>query len=65
MEQIITGRSEEYKVLDRAINQAKADIERMLAEYRPPLGGEHYLTATEVRMNFRISDRALQTYRDN
>jgi len=65
MESIITGRSEEYKVFDNSVKQAIADVERMLAEHRPPVGGEHYLTTEEVCINFRISTRALQKYRDN
>ena len=36
-----------------------------LARYRPPLGGERYLTDGEVAEVLRVSRRTLQEYRNN
>lgn len=41
-----------------------AKMEQMKREYRPVLGGEHFLTDKEVAERLKISRRTLQEYRN-
>lgn len=65
MDEIITRSTEEYKVLDDAMNKAKIEAQRLLSLHRPTIESERYLTTEEVCLKFHISRRALQKYRDN
>lgn len=56
--------SEDYKELKRLAVQTIAALDKLLDEHRPSIFNEVYLTGEEVREMFRISQRSLQTYRD-
>ena len=64
MEDFITRSSEEYKELHKAVSQALKSVNRLIEEHRPSIFNEVYLTGEEVREMFHISQRSLQTYRD-
>lgn len=64
MEDCITRMSEDYKELKRLAVQTIAALDKLLDEHRPSIFNEVYLTGEEVREMFRISQRSLQTYRD-
>lgn len=64
MEDFITRSSEEYKELRKTAFQALKAVNRLIDEHRPSIFNEVYLTGEEVREMFRISQRSLQTYRD-
>ena len=59
---IILRTSPEFTALCKTLLQA---IERLLAELRPSIRSETYLTSEEVRMIFDLCPRSLQNYRDN
>lgn len=62
--ELITRDSEQVvsflKTLDRMLER----IERTLADCRPVLNGEHYLTDKELSERLKISRRTLQDYRN-
>ena len=58
---IILRTSPEFTALRKNLLQA---IE-LLAELRPSIRSETYLTSEEVRMIFDLCPRSLQNYRDN
>lgn len=64
MKDCITRMSEDYKELKRLAVQTIAALDKLLDEHRPSIFNEVYLTGEEVREMFRISQRSLQTYRD-
>jgi len=49
-----------FKALDRMLEGIQT-----LANHRPPLGGEHYLSDKEVSTRLKVSRRTLQDWRTN
>lgn len=61
---LITKESEWITYFADNIEKIVAKIEWMKKEYRPTLGGEHFLTDKEVAERLKISRRTLQEYRN-
>ncbi|MCM1295911.1 MAG: helix-turn-helix domain-containing protein [Muribaculaceae bacterium] len=60
----ITRDTVEYKELVEAMRFAMQTIEKLIAEIKPTLFGECYLTTEQVMTYLHISRRTLQNYRD-
>lgn len=60
---LITKDSNTTQVLFSSLDQVLENVEYMITNYRPVLGGEHYLTGEEVCQKLCISKRTLQDYR--
>ena len=60
----LTMESEEVKSIFTAIDQARKTLQLAVANYRPLIGPERYLTGEEVCDLLHISPRTLQTLRD-
>lgn len=61
---IITCDTPEYKALVETMRRAAQTADKLIAEAKPSLLGERYLTTEQVMTHFHISRRALQNYRD-
>lgn len=61
---IITCDTPEYKALVEAMRCAVQTADRLIADVKPSLLGERYLTTEQMMTRFHISRRALQNYRD-
>lgn len=64
MNDCITHFSEDYKKAYNLAEEALASIDELIAEHRPSICREVYLTGDEVMTMFNISPRTLQNYRD-
>ena len=64
MEEWITRKSPEYRELQEKALAALDRIEAMIETLPSHLNAESYLTSEEVRNLFGLSQRSLQTYRD-
>ena len=64
MEEWITRKSPEYRELQEKALAALDRIEAMIETLPGHLNAESYLTSEEVRNLFGLSQRSLQTYRD-
>ena len=62
---IILRTSPEFTALRKNLLQAIERLDGLLAELRPSIRSETYLTSEEVRMIFDLCPRSLQNYRDN
>lgn len=62
---IILRTSPEFTALCKNLLQAIERLDGLLAELRPSIRSETYLTSEEVRMIFDLCPRSLQNYRDN
>lgn len=60
----LTTESEDIKSIFSAIDQARKTLQLAVANYRPLIGPERYLTGEEVCEYLHISPRTLQTLRD-
>lgn len=60
----LTMESEDVKSIFSAIDQARKTLQLAVANYRPLIGSERYLTGEEVCGLLHISPRTLQTLRD-
>lgn len=60
----LSRESEEVKNIFIAIDQAQKALQLAVANYRPLIGPERYLTGGEVCDLLHISPRTLQTLRD-
>ena len=61
---IILRTSPEFTALRKNLLQAIERLDGLLAELRPSIRSETYLTSEEVRMIFDLCPRSLQNYRD-
>ena len=61
---LITKDSNTAQVLFSSLDRVLGNVEYMITDCRPVLGGEHYLTGEEVYQKLCISKRILQDYRD-
>lgn len=64
MEEWITRESPEYREIQEKALAALDQIEAMIETLPSHLNAETYLTSEEVRNLFGLSQRSLQTYRD-
>ena len=60
---LITKDSNTTQVLFSSLDRVLENVEYMITNYRPVLGGERYLTGDEVCEMLHISKRTLQDYR--
>ena len=59
---LITKDSNITQVLFSSLDRMLENVEYMVTNYHPVLGGEHYLTGEEVCQKLCISKRTLQDY---
>lgn len=62
---LITKDSNTTSVLFSSLDNILDGVEQIVANYRPMLGGERYLTGDEVCEKLHVSKRTLQDYRDS
>lgn len=60
---LITKDSNTTQVLFSSFDRVLENVEYIITNYRPVLGGERYLTGDEVCEMLHISKRTLQDYR--
>ena len=48
-----------------SLRKGVQEVSRLAENYRPPLGGERYMTDKEVAERLKVSRRTLQEYRNN
>lgn len=65
MDKYVGFESEEFKELERQIEQALNDTGSVRNKYRPSLADKRYLSGEEVMEYLHISPRTLQNLRDN
>lgn len=63
--EVITKEDERINSFFHSIEHLVRTFETVLDNYRPPLGGEYYLTDAEVSKHLKMSRRTLQQYRNN
>lgn len=63
--EIITKEDERIGSFLDSLEHLMRTFETVLGTYRPPLGGEHYLTDAEVSKHLKMSRRTLQQYRNS
>lgn len=65
MSEIITKENERVVRLFGSLERMLSGIERLVANHRPTLGGERFLTDREVSQRLKVSRRTLQEWRTN
>lgn len=65
MSEIITKENERVVRLFGSLERMLSGIERLVANHRPTLGGERFLTDREVSLRLKVSRRTLQEWRTN
>ena len=65
MSEIITDGNERVVRLFGSLERMVSGIERLVANPRPTLGGERFLTDREVSVRLKVSRRTLQEWRTN
>lgn len=65
MSEIITKDNERVTRLFGSLDRMLSGIERLVANHRPTLGGERFLTDKEVSVRLKVSRRTLQEWRTN
>lgn len=65
MSEIITKDNERVTRLFGSLERMLSGIERLVANHRPTLGGERFLTDKEVSLRLKVSRRTLQDWRTN
>lgn len=65
MSEIITKDNERVSRLFGSLERMLSGIERLVANHRPTLGGERFLTDKEVSARLKVSRRTLQEWRTN
>lgn len=65
MSEIITKDNERVTRLFGSLDRMLSGIERLVANHRPTLGGERFLTDKEVSTRLKVSRRTLQEWRTN
>lgn len=65
MSEIITKDNERVSRLFGSLEHMLSGIERLVANHRPTLGGERFLTDKEVSARLKVSRRTLQEWRTN
>ncbi len=62
--ELITTKTERIVSFFKSIDRMLDDIENMVKNCKPTLGGERYLTDKEVSARLKVSRRTLQDYRN-
>lgn len=65
MSEIITKANERVARLFGSLDRMLSGIERLVANHRPTLDGEWFLTDKEVSVRLKVSRRTLQEWRTN
>ena len=65
MSEIITNENERVVRLFSSLERMLSGIERLVANHRPTLGGDRFLTDREVSGRLKVSRRTLQEWRTN
>lgn len=65
MSEIITKDNERVARLFGSLDRMLSGNERLVANHRPTLGGERFLTDKEVSTRLKVSRRTLQEWRTN
>lgn len=65
MSEVIDSQSERIKRFFQSLDRMAKGIQQMATNYKPVLGGEHYLTDSEVATRLKVSRRTLQEWRNN
>ena len=65
MSEIITKDNERVSRLFGSLERMLSGIERLVANHRPTLNGERFLTDKEVSARLKVSRRTLQEWRTN
>ena len=65
MSEMITNENERVVRLLSSLERMLSGIERLVANHRPTLGGERFLTDREVSGRLKVSRRTLQEWRTN
>lgn len=65
MSEIITKDNERVTRLFGSLERMLSGIERLVANHRPTLNGERFLTDKEVAARLKVSRRTLQEWRTN
>lgn len=65
MSEIITKDNERVTRLFGSLERMLSGIERLVANHRPTLNGERFLTDKEVSTRLKVSRRTLQDWRTN
>ncbi len=63
-DRVLTAEDEPLATLLQNIRKATKKAVKLIADYRPPLNGERYMTDREVAERLKISRRTLQEYRN-
>lgn len=65
MSEVIDSQNERMKRFFQSLDRMTKGIQNIATNYKPVLGGEHYLTDSEVATRLRVSRRTLQEWRNN
>ena len=65
MSEVIDSRNERMKRFFQSLDRMTKGIRNIATNYKPVLGGQHYLTDSEVATRLRVSRRTLQEWRNN
>ncbi len=63
MDNVLTRRSDSVVARLVAVDSAIAELDQLVQEYKPTLGGERFLTDKELSEQLKISTRKLATMR--
>lgn len=63
MNEVVNKENQRVAFFFRALDRMGASIEKLVANHRPPFGGEHFLTDKEVSERLKVSRRTLQDWR--
>lgn len=63
MSEIVNRDNEKVISFFKSIERVNTILESLLKNYRPPLGGERFLTDKEVSSRLKVSRRTLQDWR--
>lgn len=61
--EVITKENERVKAFFHSLDKMLDNIETALADYKPMLNGERFLTDVQVAERLKVSRRTLQEYR--
>ena len=62
---VMTADDEHIAETLHALRRGVKEVSRLAENYRPPLGGERYMTDKEVAERLKVSRRTLQEYRND
>lgn len=65
MSEIIDNKNERVNRFCQSLDRLLNGVQNLVANHKPTLGGEHYLTDKEVSTRLKVSRRTLQEWRNN